>query len=89
MPDLFPWSQTKAMPGDLSAGKPLCLMTPLSRCSPCFVDHCPADLQHAAHRVYCELFVVEPDSQRATYETHCCLRLCEGGPVAARGGSTP
>lgn len=34
MPDLFPWSQTKAMPGDLSAGKPPCLMTPLSRCSP-------------------------------------------------------
>lgn len=62
-------------------------MTPLSRCSPCFGDNCPAFLPHSL--VYCELFEAEPDSRCAAYETYCSCRPCDGGPVAARGGAAP
>lgn len=67
--------------------KSLYMMTPLSRCSPCFGDNCPAFLPHSL--VYCELFEAEPDSRCAAYETYCSCRPCDGVPVAARGGAAP
>lgn len=71
------------------------MMTPLSRCSPCFEDNCPALPTYLPHTqpslAYCELFEAEPDSRCAAYETYCSLRPCDGrgrgGPVAARSAA--
>lgn len=65
------------------------MMTPLSRCSPCFEDSSlHTDRTHPS-LVYCELFEALPDSRCAAYETYCSPRPCDGGPVAACRGVAP
>lgn len=72
----FLGAKQKATLANLWSLKSLYMMTPLSRCSPCSEDDCPAYVQHTVH---CELFVVEPDSRCAAYETYCSLTPCDGG----------
>lgn len=85
-------AKQKATLGNLWSLKSLYMMTPLSRCSPCFEDDCSAYLQHTAH--FSPLWVI----CSWAWFTMCCiwnLLLSHavwwgvGGPVAAHGGAAP
>lgn len=76
----FLGAKQKATLGNLWSFKSLYMMTPLSRCSPCFEDDRPAYLQHTAH--FSPLWVICSwawfTMHGAAYETYCSLTPCDG-----------